>query len=157
MIKQKLLGYLQNHIPAKDIIEKLCKSGNIYLVGGACREYKDHSDFEYLRDVDIVIDITDKKAFEKITHEYPLRKNRFGGYKFFCEGLTVDVWSIDDTWAFKEKMITCPRDEYIDRFKDTVFFNIDAIVYDWNNDSWIADKYTDVVSLKTLDIVMPPH
>lgn len=156
-MKEKLLLYLNEHIPARELFEMMCKAGNVYLIGGVLREFRDHAAFISLRDIDVIIDVKDSELFRAMISQYSLRENRFGGHKLFCEDLLIDVWSIENTWAYRERIINCPSSEYTSRLADTVFLNIDGIIFDWNNNRWIDEKYVSAMQTKVLDVVLPQN
>lgn len=156
-MKEQLLLYLNEHKPARTLFEMMCKSGSVYLIGGVLREYRDHSAFVSLRDIDVVIDVKDREVFLAMIEQYSLHENRFGGHKLFCSDLLIDVWDIENTWAYREKIIDCPHSEYVSRLADTVFLNIDGIIFDWENNIWLDEKYVNAMQTKILDVVLPQN
>ena len=112
-MKNSIRNYLMDHPPAAEIFKKLELAGNVILIGGVLREFLDHRKIQNLRDIDIIVDVKSESQWSRVIEEYSLRTNRFGGHKIFCEGLLVDVWRIEQTWAFREKIISCSPKDYI--------------------------------------------
>lgn len=156
-MKRAIYEYLKVHPPALELFNQLMQSGNIYLIGGVLREYLDHGSIGSLRDIDIIVDVRNQDLWNKTLAKYALKCNRFGGYKLICDGLLVDTWSIEQTWAFREKIINCPSSEYISMLPETVFLNIDGIIYDWTQEKWEDEKYKQALASKTLDVVLAPN
>lgn len=146
--------YLEKYPPSLKLFCMLEKAGDIYLIGGVLREFKDNGNIIDLRDIDIVIDIKDERQWKSILSEFYTKQNRFGGYKLLCSGLIVDVWRLEETWAYKNHIIECEAEKYVEHLADTVFLNIDAIVYDLKNDLWYDKKYSEAMNSRVLDIVL---
>ena len=150
----EITEYLQNYPPAFEVFSRLIDIGDIYVMGGILREYRDRGKIKDIRDADISILIHDFDAWNRLISEIPNKINRFGGYKFLCSGLVVDVWNVKDTWAFKEGLVSVCNDDYFSTLPQSVFLNIDSICYDLKRDIWIDEKYTQAMKSRTLDIVL---
>lgn len=153
-LNQEVKKYLVMRPPALKLYNELEKAGDIYLIGGVLREYRDKKEIQNIRDIDIIIDVTDEERWQNILDQYQPKNNRFGGYKLICSGLMVDMWQLKETWAYKEGIITCDSTKYLQMLPDTVFLNIDAIVYDVKNNIWYDKKYRDAMNNRVIDIVL---
>lgn len=153
-LNQEVKKYLVMHPPALKLYNELEKAGDIYLIGGVLREYRDKKEIQNIRDIDIIIDVMDEERWQDILAQYQPKKNRFGGYKLICSGLMVDVWQLKETWAYKENIISCDSTKYLQMLPDTVFLNIDAIIYDVKNNIWYDEKYRDAMDNRVIDIVL---
>ncbi len=153
-LKEIIYLYLEKYPPALELFHMLEKAGDLYLIGGVLREYKDKNALLDLRDIDIIIDVRNSEYWEKIIYGFDVRKNRFGGYKLFCSGLIVDFWSLGETWAYKNKILKCCSTEYVKCLTNTVFLNIDAIVYDMKRDIWFEEGYQEARKTKVLDVIL---
>lgn len=137
------------------LINRLEEHGDILLFGGAVREYKDNQFSKIPRDIDIVVkNENDLINIENIMSEFRYIKNRFGGYKIKLNNLEFDIWNIENTWAFKEEKIACEEHEYIEKLQDTVFLNVDAIVYNLTKKEMYDEKYQQAMSNRVLDVVL---
>ncbi len=135
------------------LLDKTSYLGETMLIGGALRDYIENSLKIPPRDFDIVVD-TDDIYLAKVLSSYLPQKNRFGGYKIINNNMNIDIWCLKDTWAFKEGKIACSPVEYNYRLKDTVFLNIDSIVYSYTKKIWYDEKYKDAMSSRMLDVVL---
>lgn len=156
-MKDSIYHYLVDHPPAFELFKKLESSGNLYLIGGVLREYKDHHTITSLRDIDLIIDVKDSKRWSDAINSVGMRTNRFGGYKLFCQSLLIDIWPIEETWAFRNHIIKCSSDEYFQYLPKTVFLNIDGIIYDWQSCRWLDDEYQAAMTTRTIDVVLPQN
>lgn len=153
-LKEMIYLYLKKHPPALELFNMLERAGTLYLIGGVLREFKDNGDILDLRDIDIVIDVEDNGCWENILFKFCTNKNRFGGYKLYCSGLIVDIWPLDETWAYKNGIIKCSPEKYAECLTDTVFLNIDAIVYDVKRNIWYDKGYQEAIESRILDVVL---
>lgn len=152
-LDEVITEYLDKHPPAKELFEGLKSLGNIYLIGGVLREYKDNNGIDFLRDVDMVADIPEPE-YEEFLGAYKPEVNAFGGYKICCLDLVVDIWRLEQTWAYAKRKIICADNDYVINLPRTVFLNMDAIVYDLKNDVWYDKVYYDALNKGILDVVL---
>ena len=153
-VNKCICEYLFNYPPSEKLFEELNQLGNVYLIGGVLREYRDNGKILDIRDIDIIVDVIDEEKWNAILSEYTPTHNRFGGYKLICEKLVVDMWRIEESWAYREDVIRCSKSEYVSKLPQTVFLNIDAIIYDLKNDMWYDDIYKQAMKTRCLDIVL---
>lgn len=153
-MEELLRDYLEKHYPARILFDRLQTMGNIYLIGGVLREIKDNGTIHYLRDIDMVLDTSDENAYNRFISEYSAERNRFGGYKVQCQDLIIDVWLLQQTWAYSEQVITCEPQDYLVKLPETVFLNMDSIVYDIRNNKWYDDRYQEAMRTGVLDVVL---
>lgn len=153
-LKDAIAGYLTKHPPAKELFSQLLQAGDIYLIGGVLREFCDNGDVVTLRDIDIVVDVKNSEYWAKTLEDYALKSNRFGGHKLYCSGLLIDTWALDQTWAFREGIIEANPVDYVSLLPETVFLNVDAIIYDWNRECWYNQHYLEAMESRILDVVL---
>ena len=153
-LNQEIYSYLLQYPPALEMYDMLEKTGNIYLIGGILREYKDKGEIQKIRDIDIIIEVTVESYWQELLKKYQPTKNKFGGYKLSCSGLIVDIWELKETWAYRNKLIPCNSTDYLKKLPDTVFLNIDAIIYDLKRNIWYDEKYQQAMQSKIIDVVL---
>lgn len=153
-IRSNLKEYLNHHPIADQLFMKLYNIGELYLIGGILREFLETCDFRNVRDIDLVISTKEVDQFHKICMKYHTKKNSFGGYKINCDGITIDVWNIENTWAYKKNIIKCFEEDYFKNLPYTVFYNLDSLIYDVKNDIWYDDFYKEAKESNVLDIVL---
>lgn len=156
-LKNAVIKYLAVHPPAWELFSQLLQAGDLYLIGGILREFCDNGALVSLRDIDIIVDVKNQAVWQNAIAGYALRSNRFGGHKLYCSDLLVDAWAIDQTWAFREGIINANRNDYIKLLPETVFLNIDAIIYDWTRDYWQNQYYLKAMKDRMLDVILPEN
>lgn len=135
-----------NHYQVKQLFDKLNVLGDIILIGGAIRDF---SLDKTPRDIDIIID-TKETNFDQTLKYFSYKKNRFGGYKISIEDIEFDIWSINNNWAFKERIF----ETRFNNISKGTFYNFDAVTLNINTLDLDADLFLDAVRKKTLDITL---
>ncbi|CEO15716.1 Uncharacterised protein [[Clostridium] sordellii] len=154
------LGYdfenlLKQYNEAFKLVCTLKEQGELLLFGGAVREYMDNEFHDLPRDFDIVIKKNNNSVnLDEVLDKFEYKKNRFDGYKIKVDSLEFDVWEIEKTWAFKENKIQINSQDYDKKLQDTVFLNIDSIVYNLSTKDYYNKKYESAMKNKKLDIVL---
>lgn len=158
-IKNAVLDYLEAYPPALQLFRQFMRVGEVYMIGGILREYKDKGYIEELRDADFIVNVKNKKLWSDILEIYQPKINSFGGYKFFCSGFFIDVWEAEQTWAYRENKIEFNAKNYCATLPQTVFLNMDAIVYDLTKAKWYDTIYREAKKTGVLDVVLEdnPH
>lgn len=151
--RESLYHYCKDYPIVIDILMILQNIADVYVMGGVLRDYKKYGLLKNVRDLDLCIDIHDKIAWNKILQKYSYTKNRFGGYKFDCNGMKIDAWEIQNTWAIRNGLVPLTK-PYGKTLEQTVFLNIDGLVYDWNRGIWNDNFYQRTISTGVLDIVL---
>lgn len=146
--------YLKKYPPALWLYEMLIQAGDVYVMGGLLREYKDKDKIVELRDADFTIDIKNRKVWDELLRRVPHKRNHFGGYKFLCSGFIIDIWDVKKTWAFEKQVIKVENNNYFEYLSKSVFLNLDAIIYDLTNDKWNDLIYQNAVKNGELEIVL---
>lgn len=155
----RIKEYLDKCPPARKLFDELSEAGKCYFIGGVLREYKDHEMIQNIRDLDIIFQAYNADTLPEICKRYGATKNNFDGYKMICSDLVVDVWEMENTWAFREKKVSYEKNKMPQALQETVFLNMDAIIYDVEQDIWYEEKYDKAMSEHVLDIVLEdnPH
>lgn len=104
-------------------------NGRAFLFGGAARDIYFMGKDAKPSDFDVVLIDSEIDEFLEGFKEYQVVRNNFGGYKISYQGVSVDVWEIENTWAFKNKRV-----EYsgIKSILETTFLNIESILIELN-------------------------
>lgn len=157
-MQNEVLYFIKNQVKnypiAKKFIDDLTLYGNCFFIGGVLRSFKNFDIFNEIKDIDIIFQSENPITLSKICNKYNYSKNHFGGFKINCDGIMIDVWNIEDTWAFRTNTVVCEKYEMPKLLCNTTFLNIDSIVYDLHNDTWYDTLYKQAMTSKTLDIVL---
>ena len=140
------------------LIYKMEQSNNLYLLGGAVRNYIENQytfDPQRLpRDFDFVVEHKKGKNLDDIMQSLgvniPVRYNGFGGYKLAFDDIHIDIWKMEDTWAFTHTSLKKCKDNLV----KSVFLNIDGIVYDFHKNSYYTDLYDSAIRNRKIGIVL---
>lgn len=156
MKKIKFESYLKkieedNH-DLKNLLDKISKKGDIYIIGGALRDCYFNNLIDYkIRDLDLVFSKEIDKI-EEILEEYSYYKNRFGGYKLKLRDLYIDIWSYYDSWAFKNKLVRSNKCSLSNLSRGT-FLNIDSLVYNYNTSKMYSCFFEEIFENRKIDFV----
>lgn len=153
-IEVMLNEYLTKHHPARILFNSLQELGDIYLIGGVLREIKDNGRIISLRDMDVILNTSNEEKYEEFIYNYSPEINRFGGYKVQCQDLIMDIWLLNQTWAYSKQVIKCDSKDYVQMLPRTVFLNMDSIIYDMKKNIWYDTEYQKAMKTKVLDIVL---
>lgn len=143
------MGILRNNNPTVNrCLGNMEKHGSLILFGGAVRDILVN---QKPRDYDIVVAINQYKL-EQIIEGIPVeyRKNRFGGFNICLDGHLFDIWSLESTWAFREKIVSAS----VRNLTETVFFNIDSVAVNLSTQQAYASKFVEALETNSLDIVL---
>ncbi len=149
--KNTLLLLRNNPKLANVIYEVFAQGGRAYVIGGYVRSLLDNS---HIRDVDIIVDFPSSKL-EEIVAAYctDFSKNRHGGIKMSLNGLTVDVWCLNDNWAFRENVVNYNEDKVLECIATGCFYNYDALVVNMLSGNFNIRYYLDCMHKKELSIL----
>lgn len=134
-----------------DIFDKIGGKNNLYIVGGSIRDayYNEINDYS-VRDIDLIIH-EQNNELDSILKDYNYEKNRFGGYKISLEKIEVDIWTYNDNWAIKNKLVN--ETSIIRNIAKGALLNIDSLVYDYYNKKINDELFYKVLESKEIDFV----
>lgn len=133
-------------------LSTITKLTNVYLFSGVTRNYFLNRKSERPRDIDFIIE--DEIDFESLFTQYKIVKNSFGGYKFYIDGITVDVWLLEKTWGLNYGQLSLDF-SLLENLPKTTFFNFSSIIYSLNDKTFIIGKpFLNFLYYKKLDIVL---
>jgi len=125
--------------------------GSAYVVGGFLRNIINKQPY---RDLDIIIDLQHDLLLDKL-NQYNLfcEINRHGGIKLKLDSFYIDIWSIENNWAFKNNLVK-QNDEYIlENIATGSFYNFDALVINVHTKNLNVKYYNEFVKNRELDIL----
>jgi hypothetical protein len=84
-------------------------------------------------------------------------RNRFGGLALDFDGWKVDIWALEETWAFKQQPSFFRGVKAIEALPKTTFLNVEGIAVELNPSPGQARKiyeheFFDALQQQTLDI-----
>lgn len=134
------------------LLYSLTNYTDVYIFSGIIRNYFLESNT--IRDIDIVLSQEiDVLSFFKDFHVKP---NSFGGYKINVKNTTIDLWFLENTWAFKhQKTLNFELEKQI---PSTAFFNFSSIIFSLKEKSFFYRKdFLRFLRDKKIDVVFKPN
>lgn len=133
-------------------LEFLCAAipdGDVYLFGGALRDFALFGREGFRSDLDIVVTCSSTVLSEVLPSDIA-KKNKFGGFRLQLRSQEIDVWAARDTWAFSEGYFTYKG---ISSLLDTTVINWDSILLNLRTFDVICKPgYFNDISSRHLDI-----
>lgn len=125
--------------------------GTAYVVGGFFRDFLVN---KKSRDVDIIVDLEDEILLEIIKNNNLLYTiNRHGGIKIKLVSLEIDIWSIQNNWAFKNNLVKLNEDDKLHSIAKGCFYNYDALVINLSNFNYNLRYFREFMMTKELNIL----
>ena len=102
---------------------------SIFVFGGTLRDLLALAPSTVPRDLDLVVGGATREALESVFQREIVRINRFGGLNLVTHKLPVDMWTLDSTWAFRERLVHGCDFSDLPR---TTFLNVEAIAAEFH-------------------------
>ncbi|RKI35331.1 hypothetical protein D7Y27_32225 [Corallococcus sp. AB004] len=96
----------------------------VFVFGGTLRDLLAVSATAAPRDVDLVVAGATGPALRAAFSRELVRVNRFGGLHLQVQKLPVDIWTLESTWAFQQKLVHGGDFAHLPR---TTFLNVEAV------------------------------
>lgn len=134
-------------------ISYFAKKTNVYVFSGVIRDFLlGEPNIDTIHDYDFVISgfnhIPIPTALNK---QLSCKRNKFGGLKINKDNFIFDVWDLEETWGLVNQRVVRPDAKALTK---SAFFNFSAIVFDYNNPSFIISKeFCDFYMSKKIDVV----
>ena len=153
-LQRKLGGYLERctvgRPKLKEVITDVITAlPDTVIFGGMIREFSLGNARGFVSDIDLVTMSTQFDISQAVS-QYKAVRNKFGGFRFEIEKQRFDIWSLADTWAFKNGFASGMG---FNDLLQTSFFNIDAACYHVNRkhllclpgyEGWIKNHVLDI-------------
>jgi len=134
---------------ALEFWNKINSINHCYVFGGFIVDFLNKKTKH--RDIDIVIDTLSSESILLIK-KYDGKKNNFGGYKINIDGIIIDLWAIEDTWAIKK--MNYINFDLFSILPSTSFFNSTAIIYSLREQQLtFKNKFLQFIDENILDIL----
>lgn len=136
----------------KFLLYEIFVYGSAYIVGGYFRDFLNKKES---RDLDIIIDLDNEKLLEivrKSNTQYSI--NRHKGIKLQFDNLVVDMWSIENNWAFKNELVKLNENDKLNSIAKGCFYNYDSLVINIHTFNLNIQNYSDYLQNKKLDILL---
>lgn len=143
---------LQKSPEFKFLLYNIFVYGSAYIVGGYFRDFLNSKES---RDLDLIIDLDNTKLLE-IINESKCRYtiNRHNGIKLQFKNLVVDMWSIENNWAFKNELVKLNDKDKLNSIAKGCFYNFDSLVINLHSFNLNIQNYLSYLENKKLDILL---
>nr|WP_315151997.1 hypothetical protein [uncultured Flavobacterium sp.] len=153
-IKKEFYNHFYNHMTDENIMPffyEMFVYGTAYVVGGYFRDFINK---KQSRDIDIIVDLKNELLIEIIkNYNFKYKINRHGGIKLIHNNLEIDIWNIENNWAFKNNLVKLNEDDKLNSIAKGCFYNYDALVINLHNFSYSLRFYKDFVESRKLNIL----
>jgi hypothetical protein len=138
-LREMFLKYLECDLVFSRLFVEIEKVYDVIIFGGVVRDYIVFKTFEP-RDIDLVLCSNSAKgSLENLLYSYypesSIRKNQFEGYKLQSAYTFIDIWLLENTWAFRHGLLKASLDNLL----RSVCLNIDAYAYHLTNKYFIGN------------------
>jgi len=139
---------------ATALIQALSKQARLYVFGGLIRDISLFTAHRFRSDIDLVF-AGSKTQLHEILFQQGLKQiceNKFGGFRVHDFTIDIDIWSLEDTWAFKHNYINADN---VESLLDTTLMTWDSVLYDIGNNRIITtESWLDDLRSGRLDLVL---
>jgi hypothetical protein len=143
---------LDSNPELKFLLYEIFVYGSAYIVGGYFRDFLNS---KKSRDLDIIIDLDNDRLLEivrKSNAQYTI--NRHKGIKLQFKNIVVDMWSIENNWAFKNELVKLNEKDKLNSIAKGCFYNYDSLVINLHTFNLNIQNYNDYFENRKLDILL---
>jgi len=130
---------------------EIFSSGSAYVVGGFFRDFLNQKES---RDIDVIVDVPNETLLTTIKKfGFHFSINRQGGIKIKLKNIEADVWSIENNWAFKNRLVKLNEEDKLNSIAKGCFYNYDSLVINLNRFNFNLRFYKEFLEKNELDIL----
>lgn len=154
MIGKRIRRYLfdggySRHATREAVIHLAESLPGTVVFGGMIRDLGLASARTFNSDIDLV-SLADRAEILSVIARYNPVVNKFGGFRFAAGKQLFDIWSYQDTWAFKEGLV---KPKTLQDLCLTTFFNLDGAFHPLKSDKiYGAANFISSLNSRMLDI-----
>lgn len=139
---------------ARALIDALAEHSHAWIFGGMIRDIGLYGRGGFTSDIDLVIERSQEDLINALKtleiHQFSV--NRLGGIRFHYMSLDFDIWSIQDTWAFRNRIV---KFEDTHSLLKTTLMSWDSVLYDVRNKHVISpENYLHDLHRRRLELVL---
>lgn len=133
----------------KCTFDTLCqKLPDTVIFGGMLREFGLGYEKDFTSDIDLV-SAGSRQEIHAAIADFSPTMNNFGGFRFSRSGRSFDIWSLEDTWAFRKHHVIGHN---FNDLLNTTFFKIDSVAFHiCRNELIYSDNFVDAMDNRVLD------
>lgn len=135
----------------RTVLLELTVLGKLYVVGGFVRDFLTQ---KKSRDIDIIVDINNDNLNKILeSQNVTIQNNRHGGAKLILNNFQLDIWSLNDNWAFKNELVSRNENDILNCIAKGCFYNYDSLVVQLPRVRHYFQYYREFERTKVLDIL----
>ncbi len=125
--------------------------GSAYVVGGYFRDFLLN---KASRDVDIITDLSQNQLISLVNNSnVKFKINRHGGIKISLNQIEIDIWTIDNNWAFKNNLVKLNDNDVINSIAKGCFYNFDSLAISLHTFNYNIRYFSECLNKKELNIL----
>ena len=134
-----------------DFFYELFMVGSAYVVGGYFRDFLLSKSS---RDVDIITDLSPNQLISLVSNSnVNFKINRHGGIKISLSQIEIDIWTIDNNWAFKNNLVKLNENDILNSIAKGCFYNFDSLAINLHTFNYTIKYYSECLSKNELNIL----
>jgi predicted nucleotidyltransferase len=142
------------HQAARELLTALAARQRVWIFGGMIRDIGLYGSKGFSSDIDVVVEGS-LQSLAGVFADFSIvaeEQNKFGGLRFRYRNFDFDVWSLSDTWAFKQQHIHCFDETSL---LNTTLMTWDSVLYDVIEKKIISrDDYLEDLYRRRLELVL---
>lgn len=145
------IASLRKGLPSLDtLLLRLLEKGEVGLFGGSVRDLVISENFMNFRDLDLVVSGPSNEELLFAVHSLDFQRTQFGGYRILMNGIKVDMWALDATWAYREGLLS-PTFSNLPR---SAFLTVDAVVVTLGERKLYEYRFFESIKHGIIDIAL---
>lgn len=152
-LKKRMQRFFSLGSPRKEAMQMLSfllEKGDVLAFGGVVRDIALYGVKSFSSDLDLIF-VGNRDHFHNELQQKG-KKNKFGGYRLKVGDWDIDVWHIEDTWAFKHRKANYKNELSL---LDTTIMSWDSVLYSLSkNRVYCHDGYFEDLAKGYLDLVL---
>lgn len=134
-----------------DFFYELFMFGSAYVVGGYFRDFLLNKSS---RDVDIITDISNDQLIALLSNSnVNFKINRYDGIKISLNQIEIDIWTIDNNWAFKNNLVKLNENDILNSIAKGCFYNFDSLAINLHTFNYNIRYFSECITKKELNIL----
>lgn len=147
----KFQEILTSNIDFREFLYEIFVEGTAYVVGGFLRDILLN---KQSRDLDMIVSLPFKKTAEILnSSKLNYQTNRLNGFKIILLDFEVDLWCLENNWAFKENLVVQNDDNILESISNGCFYNYDSLVINIHTNNLNIRHFKEFLETKKLDII----
>jgi len=130
---------------------ELLMMGSAYVVGGYFRDFLLN---QPSRDVDVITDLSQVQLISLVNNaNVKFKTNRHGGIKISLNQIEIDIWTIENNWAFRNNLVKLNENDILNSIAKGCFYNFDSLAINLYTFNYSTRYFIECLNRKELNIL----